>query len=167
MGYDDELYTDLGEAKWNSEGQVLFSTQGHQIAEKIVSLCELDPKSATCEDMDARDPVFQCNACDGGKRDLSFAFTLIEDNDVVKDVKFLLEQARLSWMRAGESVRWKLGQPAYRLVCVHCAEKYSFHLMNKHLDMKHGIEKAIHDDIVVDLDIEPRITCTYQYDELL
>ncbi|KAF8997048.1 hypothetical protein BDQ17DRAFT_1429254 [Cyathus striatus] len=188
MGYDDELYIDLGEAKWNSEGQVLFSTQGHQIAEKIVSLCELDPKSATCEDMDARDPVFQCNLCtrDGARccmrwreaiyhslsehhlSDLSLVFTLIEDNDVVKDVKFLLEQARLSWMRAGEeSVRWKLGQPAYRLVCVHCTEKYSFHLMNKHLDMKHGIAKATHDDVVVDMDIEPRITCTYQYDELL
>ncbi|KAF8991098.1 hypothetical protein BDQ17DRAFT_1413816 [Cyathus striatus] len=110
----------------------------HQIAEKIVSLCELDPKSTTCEDMGIRFFSIYHSLPEHHLNDLSLAFILIDDNDVVKDVKFLLEQVRLSWIRAGES-----------------------------LEMKHGIAKATHDDDVVDMDIEPRITCNYQYDELL
>ena len=63
--YDEEQsvirrYLDC--SNWNV-GNITFDAKKVECLSEAIKLCGLDPKSATREDMDKRDPIFECLAC--------------------------------------------------------------------------------------------------------
>ena len=52
----------LDRSYWNA-GNITFDTQIILSLSEAIKLCGLDPKSATREDMDKQDPIFECLAC--------------------------------------------------------------------------------------------------------
>jgi hypothetical protein len=50
-------------SNWNAGNFISFDAQKIECLSEAIKLCGLDPKSATREDMDKRDPIFECLAC--------------------------------------------------------------------------------------------------------
>ena len=55
-------YLDYRRSNWNA-GNLTFDEKKIECLSEAIKLCGLDPKSATREDMDKRDPIFECLAC--------------------------------------------------------------------------------------------------------
>jgi hypothetical protein len=48
---------------WNAGNYITFDVQKIACLSEAIKLCGLDPKTVTREDMDKRDPIFECIAC--------------------------------------------------------------------------------------------------------
>ena len=63
----DEEQSDIGYfldcSNWNASNFITFDVQKVVCLSEAIKLCGLDPKSATREDMDKRDPIFECLTC--------------------------------------------------------------------------------------------------------
>ena len=53
---------------WNSGDLITFDAQKIVSLSEAIKLCGLDPKSATREDMDKQDPIFECLACNDARK---------------------------------------------------------------------------------------------------
>ena len=53
---------------WNSGNFITFDAQKIASLSEAIKLCGLDPKSATKEDMDKKDPMFECLTCNDVRR---------------------------------------------------------------------------------------------------
>ena len=53
---------------WNSGDLTAFDAQKIVSLSEAIKLCGLDPKSATREDMDKQDPIFECLACNDARK---------------------------------------------------------------------------------------------------
>ena len=62
---DDQLVVQrfLNSSYWNSGNIITFDAQKAVSLSEAIKLCGLDPKSATREDMDKLNPIFECLAC--------------------------------------------------------------------------------------------------------
>lgn len=52
-----------GETYWNNEGTIVVKPEQTEFMASVVSMTGLDPKTATAQDMDALDPIFECVSC--------------------------------------------------------------------------------------------------------
>ena len=50
-------------SNWNEGSSITFDAKKIECLSEAIKLCGLDPKSATREDIDKRDPFFECLAC--------------------------------------------------------------------------------------------------------
>ena len=53
----------LGHSYWNASNFIIFDEQKIVSLSEAIKLCGLDPKSATREDMDKQNPIFECLTC--------------------------------------------------------------------------------------------------------
>jgi hypothetical protein len=68
---DDDLSVlkrSLNCSYWNSGNNMIFEAQKITTLTKVIKLCGLDPKSATREDMDKQNPIFECLACNDTRK---------------------------------------------------------------------------------------------------
>lgn len=74
--WEDDLDVMIGSSKlsesetyWNNEWTIVVKPEQTEFMASVVSLTGLDPKTATAQDMDVLDPIFECvscnNYCDG------------------------------------------------------------------------------------------------------
>ena len=57
-----------GSSYWNSGNALTFNAHDIISMSKAIKLCGLDPKSATREDMDNQDPIFECLDCNDARK---------------------------------------------------------------------------------------------------
>lgn len=62
------LWRSLDCSYWNAGNYMNFEAQKIAILTKVIKLCGLDPKSATREDMDKQNPIFECLACNDARK---------------------------------------------------------------------------------------------------
>lgn len=68
-----------GEIYWNNEGKIVVKPEHTEFMASVVSLTGLDPKTATAQDMDALDPIFECVSCNDfheGRATMSWTTTV-------------------------------------------------------------------------------------------
>ena len=53
----------LDSTNWNAANSITFDAKKFECLSEAIKVCGLDPESATREDMDKRDPIFECLAC--------------------------------------------------------------------------------------------------------
>lgn len=62
------VHSFLGRVYWNNGNRISFDAQKITPLIEAIKLCGLDPKSATGEDMDKRNAIFECHSCNDARK---------------------------------------------------------------------------------------------------
>jgi len=153
-------------SNWNVGKYIFFDVQKVACLSEAIKLCGLDPKSVSREDMDKRDPIFECLACNDLRRGrCTFTWLGLYDHirrqhSLIKkgwdDLKIELlgeEDAARVRDRNAEALSHKRAQSYYKgLYCAHCKMAGDSVTLAEHVNAVHKISEATDKDIVPFLD---------------
>ncbi|TRM62989.1 hypothetical protein BD626DRAFT_569556 [Schizophyllum amplum] len=178
----NEIVRLLGKTPWNWKGErVVFDAAAHESAREVVSLCGLDPDTATAKDMEARGTWLECTGCckRGSRRVMQWyqavrhaqaadrwtrlctsgkpALKVLSQEDALRAAAARDEQWHVpGTAKQDRRKRSATKAPLARVMCVHCKSTGDPEDVMEHLAKKHKIAQALPKDVVVSLD-EPEM----------
>ncbi|KAF8810052.1 hypothetical protein BYT27DRAFT_7186905 [Phlegmacium glaucopus] len=168
--YHDSLDEDLPQIRrflhcsnWNLGNIITFETKEIAALTEVINLCGLDPKSATAEDLDKQNAIFECLTCNDvrkGRYTLSwlgvFAHQRYHSQPVQTELTLKLlddENAAKVRDRIAEAFSRRRAERGYNgLLCTHCKQRGDIVTLAEHVKEKHEKSEPTNEDIVPALD---------------